>query len=66
MRTLPVVQWNVVGGRDVELSVWDQTLARRRALQRELLANWSCRRAVAVFRGEAHAEYGVLAQGPLS
>eukprot|EP00966_Prymnesium_polylepis_P128787 2978595-Prymnesium_polylepis.1 len=57
-RTLPVVQWNPTGGRDAELSRWDEVLERRLTLRQGLAAIFHCRSPVAVFRGEAHAEYG--------
>ncbi|KAL1519287.1 hypothetical protein AB1Y20_022816 [Prymnesium parvum] len=55
MRTIPVVQWNAIGGRDIDLSRWDATLAYRRAMREKLRAQWHCRRQVAVFRGEVRA-----------
>ena len=59
--TLPIVQWNPLGGREVELAAWDEVLSRREALRATLDARWACRRPVALFRGEAHSEYGVVA-----
>lgn len=53
-RTLPGVQWNPSGGRDSDLAVWDETMARRRRLRKLHDEQWSCRLPVAVWRGDAH------------
>ena len=53
-RTLPGVQWNPSGGRDSDLAVWDETMARRRRLRKLHDEHWSCRLPVAVWRGDAH------------
>ena len=52
--TLPGVQWNPSGGRDSDLAVWDETMARRHRLRTLHDENWSCRLPVAVWRGDAH------------
>ena len=64
--TLPLVQWNAIGGREVELSQLDEELRRGGRLRAQLAKGWECRRPVAAWRGEAHAEYGVVAPLPSS
>ena len=53
-RTLPGVQWNPSGGRDVDLALWDETMARRRRLREVHDEHWACRLPMAVWRGDAH------------
>ncbi len=58
-KSIPAVQWNLKQMRDVDWSVWDEALARRRALRRDLDASWDCRLPKAVWRGDA-SEHKVL------
>ncbi|KAL1510672.1 hypothetical protein AB1Y20_006969 [Prymnesium parvum] len=67
--TLPLVQWNAEdGGRDVDLSAWDEALAAAaaRGAGRLGAAAWRCRSAAAIFRGAAnqrHAYNGAWSDG---
>ena len=45
--------------RDVDLAVWPQELARRRAAREAADARWGCRQQVAVWRGTVHIQHGV-------
>ena len=57
LRTLPSVQWNPSGGRDVDLALWDETMARRRRLRQLHADHWGCRLPVAIWRGDAHNHF---------
>ena len=75
--TLPTVQWvpSAEGGRDPDLAVWDEALARRRRLRAAQAAHWRCKLPVGFWRGAAHNHHtynarwsaeGVVERAPMS